>query len=159
MAGRYTRRQGQYLAFIHGYTRLHGQPPSEPDMQAYFGVSAPAVHQMVISLAQRGLIQRTPREARTIRVLLPSGELPDWSGNPPQAREGRFSAAYPSIGAWIARHGRIELGHGPNTEAHARALNEGGLVWSGGRHAETVDEWLQAMEAGVRDFMNEQGLR
>lgn len=73
----YTARQGQYLAFIHAYSKLHGQPPAEVDMQRYFNVSAPAVHQMVVTLEKRGLIQRVPGQARTIRVLLPPDALPE----------------------------------------------------------------------------------
>jgi repressor LexA len=72
----YTQRQGQYLAFIHTYTTLHGSPPAETDMQRYFKVSAPAVHQMVLTLEKQGFIERRPGQARTIRVLLPSDELP-----------------------------------------------------------------------------------
>ena len=72
----YTHRQGQYLAFIHTYTILHGSPPAEADMQRYFKVSPPAVHQMVLTLEKQGFIERRPGQARTIRVLLPPEELP-----------------------------------------------------------------------------------
>ena len=34
---RFTKRQGQYLTFIESYTRLHGVPPSEADMQDCYG--------------------------------------------------------------------------------------------------------------------------
>ena len=44
----FTPKQGQYLAFIHLYTRLHRRPPAETDMQQYFRVSPPSVHQMVL---------------------------------------------------------------------------------------------------------------
>jgi hypothetical protein len=40
----FTPKQGQYLAFIHLYTRLHRRPPAETDMQEYFRVSQPSVH-------------------------------------------------------------------------------------------------------------------
>lgn len=73
----YTARQGQYLAFIHSYSQLHGQPPAETDIQRYFKVSAPAVHQMGVTLEQRGLIARLPGQARTIRVLLSPDGLPE----------------------------------------------------------------------------------
>ena len=53
---RYTEKQGQYLAFIYYYTKIHGRSPSEADMQAYFGVTPPTVHQMVLSLERNGLI-------------------------------------------------------------------------------------------------------
>ncbi len=72
----YTRLQGQYLAFIYYYTKINGYPPAESDMQRYFRVSAPAVHDMVLRLDENGLIRRTPRQARSIEVLLPVQQLP-----------------------------------------------------------------------------------
>ena len=77
MKCKYTRRQGQYLAFIHYYSKIHRYPPAEADMQRYFKVTPPSVHQMVLMLEKRGLIERVPGQPRTIRVLLPSQELPD----------------------------------------------------------------------------------
>ena len=56
MAADYTPRQGQFLAFIYYYTKIHRCPPAERDMQQYFRISAPAVHQMVVTLANRGFI-------------------------------------------------------------------------------------------------------
>ena len=38
-AKHFTRKQGQYLAFIYYYTKIHGQPPAEADLQGYFNVS------------------------------------------------------------------------------------------------------------------------
>ena len=40
----FTDKQGQYLAFIDAYMRVHGRPPAETDMQRHFGVSPPSVH-------------------------------------------------------------------------------------------------------------------
>lgn len=76
MPQRYTIKQGQYLAFIHGYTKIHGQSPSEAEMQRYFGVTPPTVHQMVLTLERKGLIRRLPGSARSIKVLLATHELP-----------------------------------------------------------------------------------
>jgi len=39
----YTAKQGQYLAFIYYYTKIHGQPPAEADLQRYFKVSPPSI--------------------------------------------------------------------------------------------------------------------
>jgi repressor LexA len=72
-----TAKQGQYLAFISHYTKLHGQPPSERDMQHYFGTTPPSVHQMVLTLEKRRLIERTPGAARSIRLLVPRDQLPE----------------------------------------------------------------------------------
>jgi len=77
MAPRYTAKQGQYLAFIYYSTKIHGQPPSEAEMRAYFGVTPPSVHQMVLTLERNGLITRTPGASRSIRLLLDRKDLPD----------------------------------------------------------------------------------
>ncbi len=77
MPGRYTPRQGQFLAFIYYYTKLNGCSPAEADMERYFQASAPAVHQMIVTLEKRGFIERVPGQARSIRLLLPREELPD----------------------------------------------------------------------------------
>ncbi len=74
---RYTPKQGQYLAFIYYYTKIHGRPPAQTDMQRYFKVTPPTVHQMVLKLHQLGLIERTPGQARSVRVVLPRQQLPD----------------------------------------------------------------------------------
>ena len=73
---RHTSKQGTYLAFIHQYTALHNEAPSEADMQRFFKVSPPTVHQMVLMLEKKGFIQRSPGEARSIRVLVPVEQLP-----------------------------------------------------------------------------------
>jgi DNA-binding MarR family transcriptional regulator len=73
----YTEKQGQYLAFIYYYTKINGRSPSEAEMQGYFGVTPPTVHQMVLSLEKTGLIARTAGQARSIRLLLARHELPD----------------------------------------------------------------------------------
>lgn len=73
----YTVKQGQYLAFIYYYTKLNGQPPAEADFQRYFRVTPPAVHQMIVTLAEKGWIERTPGQARSIRLLLTRDQLPD----------------------------------------------------------------------------------
>ena len=73
----YTEKQGQYLAFICYYTKINRRPPAEADMKRYFRTTPPSVHQMILRLAEKGLIARTPRQARSIQVLLPVDQLPD----------------------------------------------------------------------------------
>ena len=75
----YTKTQGQYLAFIYYYTKIHGVPPAEADMQRYFKVTAPSIHNMVVTLEKRGFIRRTPGVSRSIRLLLGRHQLPDLS--------------------------------------------------------------------------------
>ena len=72
----FTQRQGQYLAFIYAYTKVNSRAPAEADIQRYFGVSPPSVHQMILTLQRGELIQRTPGKARSIEVLVPPEMLP-----------------------------------------------------------------------------------
>jgi hypothetical protein len=79
---RFTPKQGKYLAYIHNYTLLHGRPPSEAEMSEYMGITPPAVHTMILGLAKHGLVSREPGVARSIRVLVPSEQLPGIDGTP-----------------------------------------------------------------------------
>src|SRR4030088_1512753 len=72
----FTPKQGQYLAFIDAYTRVHRRPPAEREMQRHFGVTPPSVHQMVLNLERAGLIRRQPGVPRSIEVLVPPEDLP-----------------------------------------------------------------------------------
>ena len=103
----FTPKQGQYLAFIHLYTRPHRRPPAETDMQEYFSVSPPSVHQMVLSLERAGLIKRRPRTPRgSAELKLPPGSpvpfqtaVPAWvqqlSASGPHLERGELARAYP----------------------------------------------------------------
>jgi len=64
------------LAFIYHYTQINRQPPAEADIQRYFRVTPPTIHQMIVKLEENGLIQRVPRQARTLRVLVHPEDLP-----------------------------------------------------------------------------------
>jgi DNA-binding MarR family transcriptional regulator len=75
-APRFTPKQGQYLAFIHAYTLVIGRPPAEADLQRFFQVTPPSVHQMVLTLERNGLIRRQPGIARSIEVLVDPEALP-----------------------------------------------------------------------------------
>jgi hypothetical protein len=76
-APQFTAKQGQYLAFIYNYTKMHhGMAPAESDLQNYFRVSPPSVHEMIKTLERNGLIERTPGRARSIRLLIRLEHLP-----------------------------------------------------------------------------------
>jgi Mn-dependent DtxR family transcriptional regulator len=72
----FTPKQGQYLAFIYAYTRLHRRSPAEADMQRHFGVTPPSVHQMVVNLERAGFIRRQQGVARSIEMLVDPEQLP-----------------------------------------------------------------------------------
>ena len=72
----FTALQGQYLAFIYAYTQINRRPPAEADFQAYFQVTPPTVHQMILTLERQGFIQRVPRASRSITLLVSPESLP-----------------------------------------------------------------------------------
>ncbi len=69
-APRFTKTQGQYLAFIYNYTKIHGQASAEADLQRYFRVSGPSVHEVIKTLERNALIEKTPGQSRSIRLLV-----------------------------------------------------------------------------------------
>lgn len=74
---KFTPRQGQFLAFIHLYRKLHRRGPAETDLTAFFRVTPPSVHAMVLKLEELGLVTREPGVARSVRVAVPADRLPD----------------------------------------------------------------------------------
>ena len=77
MVPKITERQGQYLSFISQYMKLNGRSPAESDIQRYFGVSPPTVHQMVVKLESLGLIMRKSGVARSIQVMASPDDIPE----------------------------------------------------------------------------------
>lgn len=73
---RFTGKQGQYLAFIWTYGLVNGRSPAERDMQRFFDVTAPSVHQMVLTLERQGFIRRQPGSARSLELLVDPDNLP-----------------------------------------------------------------------------------
>ena len=76
VAPRFTAKQGQYLAFVHYYTKVHREAPAETDLQRFFRVSAPSIHEMIKTLERNGLIEKIPGQARSIRLLVQPEHLP-----------------------------------------------------------------------------------
>ena len=76
MAKLLTEKQGQYLAFIESYIAMHGYPPAEADIQRFFKVTPPTVHQMILKLEEKRFISRMPGQARSIKILLESEKIP-----------------------------------------------------------------------------------
>ena len=76
LAGDFTEKQGQYLAFIYNYTVMNGRPPAEADLQRFFRSTPPSIHQMILKLEEEGLISRRPAEARSIMLLVETDKIP-----------------------------------------------------------------------------------
>jgi hypothetical protein len=75
-AVKFTHRQGQFLAFIHQYRKLHKQGPAELDLVKFFRITPPSVHGMMVKLEELGLITREPGVPRSARVAIPEDQIP-----------------------------------------------------------------------------------
>jgi DNA-binding MarR family transcriptional regulator len=73
---RFTEKQGQYLAFIYNYSKIHGRAPVEADLERYFKTTPPTIHQMILKLEKKGLITRIPGQPRSIRLMVKAEEVP-----------------------------------------------------------------------------------
>ena len=79
---KFTGLQGQYLSFIDTYFRIHGRAPAEADLQRYFGVTPPSVHQTIMTLERKGLISRVAGVARSVELRVSSADLPPLAREP-----------------------------------------------------------------------------
>jgi hypothetical protein len=78
-AERPTPKQGQFLAYILAYMRSNhaGLAPTHAAFQRFFNLTAPSVNSMLIRLEQRGFIERTPGQARGIKLTIDPALLPE----------------------------------------------------------------------------------
>jgi len=70
-----TKRQIDFLAYIHYYTKIHGRAPAEHEIAVFFKLSPPSAHQMILTLDKNGHISRVQGQARSIKINLTDGEL------------------------------------------------------------------------------------
>ena len=64
-----------------------------------------------------------------------------------------FEGAFPNITLWVKDFGMVEIGYDPNTDSFIRAIDEGGMVWSGKSRYETLDDALRDLEAGLGQIL------
>jgi hypothetical protein len=95
----FTPTQGRYVAFIHTYTSLHGCPPAESEIATAMCVSPPSVNQMVKTLEKKGLILRHPGQPRSLQILVPESDIPQW-GKRKTATNARGPHIGPSRRTW-----------------------------------------------------------
>jgi hypothetical protein len=68
-----------------------------------------------------------------------------------------FEQTYPHIARWVREYGWIEIGYDDYRRSFARALDGGGLIWEGEGPYPTMDAALQALEAGITEWLRDQG--
>jgi hypothetical protein len=89
-------------------------------------------------------VKRSVRKA--IKALIPKEKTPTRT----------FEACYPNIAKWV-QDGWIEIGRDDCSRSFVRALDIGGLVWEGRVQYATLEEALQALDAGIAAWLKENG--
>ncbi|HEX2909864.1 MAG TPA: hypothetical protein VH186_03580 [Chloroflexia bacterium] len=69
-----------------------------------------------------------------------------------------FEQNYPNISRWVKEQGWIEIGRDDYSSSMVRALDEGRMVWEGQTRYKSLDEALEALEKGLKEWMTEQQL-
>lgn len=72
----FTEKQGQYLAFIYNYSKINGQAPAQRDIQQFFNVTPPTIHQMILHLEKKNFIRRVPNTPRSLSINIPINLIP-----------------------------------------------------------------------------------
>ena len=66
------------------YTLVNGRPPAQADIQRFFRLTPPSVHQMLLTLERAGLISRRAGVPRSIAILVDHSVLPQLEPGHPQ---------------------------------------------------------------------------
>lgn len=69
-------------------------------------------------------------------------------------RTAPFTARYPNIAAWV-QDGWVEIGRDEYSRSFVRALDIGGMVWEGAEEYASLEETLQALDAGIAAWLEE----
>jgi hypothetical protein len=69
-----------------------------------------------------------------------------------------FEQRYPTIAEWVQWGGWVEIGYDDFNRSFVRALDIGGMVWEGAERYATLDEALEALEAGIAAWREANGV-
>ena len=69
-----------------------------------------------------------------------------------------FDVSFPNITLWVQGCGTVEIGCDSSTDSFIRALDEGGMVWSGKSRYQTLDDALKDLEARLGQILVERAL-
>ena len=61
-----------------------------------------------------------------------------------------FEAAFPNITRWVKGFGTVEIGYDPQTGSFIRAIDKGGMAWSGESHYKSLDNAFEHLENGIK---------
>lgn len=77
MIDKFTKKQGQYLAFIFYFKKLNKRSPAFMDFEKFFKSSPASVNSMIKTLEKKGLITKEKGKARSIELSINKSEIPD----------------------------------------------------------------------------------
>lgn len=77
MENNFTKKQGQYIAFIYYYKKLNKRSPAFLDFEKYFQSTSASVNDMIKKLEEKGFITKEKGKARSIGLLIEKDEIPD----------------------------------------------------------------------------------
>ena len=66
-----------------------------------------------------------------------------------------FDVSFPNITLWVQGCGTVEMGNNSSSDSFVRALDEGGMVWSGKSRYKTLDEALHDLESALGQVLVE----
>jgi hypothetical protein len=69
-----------------------------------------------------------------------------------------FDVSFPNITLWVQGCGTVEIGCDSNTDSFIRALDDGGMVWSGNKRYKCLDDALEHLEKGLGQILLDLGL-
>ncbi len=117
----FTATQGQYLAYIYLYRKLHRDSPFETEIAKFFRVSPPSAHQMIVKLEEKGLIVRKPGVPRSLRVTVPRSAIPPLDDDEMDFSEAVTSSSPPS-GLVTGRRSKVRWGKIAAAESRISSL-------------------------------------
>ena len=74
--------------------------------------------------------------------------------SPSPTEHDPFTVLYPNLSAWV-QDGWVEIGRDHYSESFVRALDAGGMIWEGKTRYGTIHQALQALDAGIAEWLSE----
>jgi hypothetical protein len=73
-----------------------------------------------------------------------------------ETRTNPVAETYPCLARWLEAHATIEFGYCPHTRSFVRALDQGGMIWTGRQSYKSFDAALADCEAAVGRWLREE---
>lgn len=67
------------------------------------------------------------------------------------------SGKYPSLTTFLDNNGKLEIGYSYELEVSVIAFDEGGVVWEGEKHYESLEVLLDEAEQAIETWVSKNG--